>query len=97
MFAGGNIYANLIWNFSGLQENFFHSETMNCAYLCTGSRKKDESFDLKDAKVLPGSFAFTTLVPMAIAILLEITVHARRKPTMITFVFLSDFSDKRFG
>ena len=70
---------------------------MNCAYLCTGNRKKDESFDLKDAKVLPGSFAFTTLVPMAIAILLEITVHARRKPTMITFVFLSDFLDKRFG
>ena len=58
---------------------------------------EDKSFDLKDGKALPGSVTFTTPVPMAINILLKITVPARRELTMTSFVFSSNISDKRFG
>ena len=58
-------------------------------------QKNNQSFDLKDGKALPGSFMFTTPVPMVITIL-EITVPARREPTMTSFVFLSNVSGNYF-
>ena len=63
----------------------------------TGNRKNDQSFDRKDAKTLPGLFASTAPVPMVIFILLEITVPTEREPTITSFVFLSNNSDKRLG
>ena len=47
--------------------------------------------------IVPESFAFTTPVPMAITILLEMTVPARREPIITFFVLFSNSSDKRFG
>ena len=44
-----------------------------------------------------GSFAFTTPVPMAITILLEMTVPARCEPIITSFVLFSSSSNKRFG
>ena len=47
--------------------------------------------------IVPESFAFTTPVPMAITILLEMTLPARREPIITSFVLFSNYSDKRFG
>ena len=47
--------------------------------------------------IVPGSFAFTTSVPMAITIPLEMTVPARREPIITSYVLFSNSSNKRFG
>ena len=47
--------------------------------------------------IVPGSFAFTTPVPMAITILLEMAVPARREPIITFFVLFNNSSDKSFG
>ena len=47
--------------------------------------------------IVPGSFAFMTRVPIAIAILLEKTVSTRPKTIMTFFVLFSNFLDKRFA
>ena len=51
------------------------------------TRKKKKSLNLKNAKASLGSFAFTTLFPMANTIFSEILVAARCEPTMTSFVF----------
>ena len=68
-----------------------------CVVVYRKQKKKYQSFGLKDAKALPGWFAFRTPVPVTITILLEITIPAKREPSMKSFVFLSNVSDKRFG
>ena len=47
--------------------------------------------------IVPGSFAFTTPVPIAIAILLEKTAPTRRKTIKTSFVLFSNSLDKRFA
>ena len=48
--------------------------------------------------IVPGSFAFTSPVfPMAVTILLEMTVPARHEPIITSFALFSNSSDKRFG
>ena len=52
-------------------------------------------FEMKS--IAPGSFASMTAVPLAITILLEMTVPARREPIITSFVLFSNSPDKRFG
>ena len=47
--------------------------------------------------IVSGLFAFTTPVPMAITMLLEMKVPARREPIIMSFALFSNFSEKRFG
>ena len=83
--------------FSRLQDYFFSLWSNELCVVVYRKQKKQSNiwFDLKNAKALPGLIALTSPVLMAITILLEITVPGRREPTMASFVFLSNVSDKR--
>ena len=83
--------------FSRLYGDFFTLKLWIVCSCVQKTEKKNQSFGLKDAKALPGWFAFRTPVPVTITILLEITIPAKREPRMKSFVFLSNVLDKRFG